>query len=311
MSLLLAGTVLLLHARGNSDLIPVSEPLSQFPRTIAGWTGSDVQIDQETLDVLGAGDFLSRVYSQQGQALPIGLFIGYFPTQRTGVTIHSPKHCLPGAGWVFESSQYVDLNDANGKAHRVGEYIIGNGESRQFVIYWYQAHGRSVANEYMAKIYMVTDAMRLNRTDGALVRVITPIGPEEDTSAARARAEAFTAQLAPCSRALSRTRWMRRSRNRQCGSAKEFRLCSCERQPIRMGDSEKLVQSSSIGLRWQVETDESARNSLGAHARLSRSLCWPDVTAIQTCASRSIWRAESGIAPRANTGKPPSSFQTL
>ena len=154
-------------------------------------------ISQETLDVLGAGDFLSRVYTRDGGAQPIGLFIGYFPTQRTGVTIHSPKNCLPGAGWVFESSQYVDLNDAHGKAHRVGEYIIANGDNRQFVIYWYQAHGRSVANEYLAKMYMVTDAMRLNRTDGALVRVITPIDSQGGTSAAKARAEAFTAQLAP------------------------------------------------------------------------------------------------------------------
>jgi EpsI family protein len=175
----------------------VSEPLSQVPRTIAGWKGSDVRIDQDSLEVLGAGDFLSRVYTQDGGARPIGLFIGYFPTQRTGVTIHSPKNCLPGAGWFFESSQYVDLKDANGKPHHVGEYIIADGENRQFVIYWYQAHGRSVASEYMAKVYMVTDAMRLNRTDGALVRVITPIDSREDTPAARARAEAFTAQLAP------------------------------------------------------------------------------------------------------------------
>jgi EpsI family protein len=171
--------------------------LWQVPGNIALWTGSDQPIDQETLDVLGAGDFLSRVYTREGQSPPIGLFIGYFPTQRTGVTIHSPKNCLPGAGWFFESSQYVDLSDTNGKEHRVGEYIIGNGEMRQFVIYWYQSHGRSVANEYMAKIYLVTDAIRLNRTDGALVRVTTPIGTREGTSAARARAEAFTAQLAP------------------------------------------------------------------------------------------------------------------
>ncbi|MGO9340649.1 MAG: exosortase C-terminal domain/associated protein EpsI [Terracidiphilus sp.] len=194
---LLAGTALLLFARGNKDLIPASEPLSQVPETIAGWSGRDIQIDQASLDVLGPGDFLSRVYGHEGQAAPIGLFIGYFPTQRTGVTIHSPKNCLPGAGWVFESSKYTNLTDADGKVHRVGEYIIGDGEERQFVIYWYQAHGRSVANEYMAKIYLVTDAMRLNRTDGALVRVITPISPKEDTETAAARAEAFTAQLAP------------------------------------------------------------------------------------------------------------------
>ena len=195
--LLLAGTALILRARGDSDLIPASEPLSQFPRAIAGWTGRDLPIDRETLDVLGAGDFLSRVYTGNGGAQPIGLFIGYFPSQRTGASIHSPKNCLPGAGWAFESSRYVDLNDASGKAHRVGEYIIANGEDRQFVIYWYQAHGRSVANEYLAKIYLVTDAMRMNRTDGALVRVIAPIDPREGESAARARAEAFVAQLAP------------------------------------------------------------------------------------------------------------------
>ncbi len=195
--LLLAGTALILQARGNKDRIPVSESLLQVPRTIAGWAGSDVQIDQQSLDILGAGDFLSRVYIQDGRSLPIGLFIGYFASQRTGVSIHSPKHCLPGAGWGFESSRYVDLKDVNGKAHQVGEYIIANGDNRQFVIYWYEAHGRSVANEYMAKIYMVTDAMRLDRTDGALVRVITPINSREGTNVARDRVEAFVAQLAP------------------------------------------------------------------------------------------------------------------
>jgi EpsI family protein len=196
--LLLIATLLLLHARGDIDKVPASEPLPQLPHEIAGWTGSgDIPIDQETLDVLGAGDFLSRVYTQGPGVPSVGLFIAYFPSQRTGVTIHSPKHCLPGAGWVFESSQYVDLNDTNGKPHRVGEYIISNGDEREFVIYWYQAHGRSVANEYLAKIYMVTDAMRLNRTDGGLVRVITPIDSTGGTPAARARAEAFTAQLAP------------------------------------------------------------------------------------------------------------------
>jgi EpsI family protein len=195
--LLLAGTVLILHARGYADRIPVSEPLARIPTVIGKWTGSDVPIDQETLDVLGAGDFLSRVYTKDGGGQSIGLFIGYFPTQRTGVTMHSPKNCLPGAGWAFESSRYLDLSDANGKAHRVGEFIITNGENRQFVIYWYQAHGRSVASEYLAKIYMVTDAIRMNRTDGALVRVIAPIDPREGASAAKARAEAFVAELAP------------------------------------------------------------------------------------------------------------------
>lgn len=194
---LLLGAALLVHARGKVNVVPWSEPLSQLPHTIGGWTGSDVAIDQETRDVLGDGDFLARTYVRKGQAAPIGLFIAYFPSQRTGSTIHSPKHCLPGAGWIFETSNYVNLRDIHGKEHRVGEYVLSNGDAKQFAIYWYQAHGRSVANEYKAKFYLMADAMRLNRTDGALVRIMVPIVPDEGVAAAKARAEAFTAQLVP------------------------------------------------------------------------------------------------------------------
>jgi EpsI family protein len=194
---MLAVTGLLLQARGSGDRIPVSEPLSQIPHALGVWSGSDLQIDQESLDVLGPGDFLSRTYAHGTDEQAIELFVGYFPTQRTGVSIHSPRNCLPGAGWAFESSRYLNLADANGKPHRVGEYIITNGENRQFVIYWYQAHGRSVANEYLAKMYLVLDAMRMNRTDGALVRVATPISSTENSAMAKVRAEAFASQLAP------------------------------------------------------------------------------------------------------------------
>jgi EpsI family protein len=197
VAVLLAATALLLHARADVDRNPPSEPLGEFPKTIAGWSGSDVPIAQSALDILGPGDFLSRTYAKGGESLPIGLFIGYFPSQRDGAAIHTPMVCLPSAGWAFDSQQYVVLNDALGKPHQVGEYIISNGEIRQFVIYWYQAHGRSMANDYVAKIHMMADALLLNRTDGALVRVITPIGSREGLAPARTRAEGFAAQLAP------------------------------------------------------------------------------------------------------------------
>ena len=88
----------------------------------------------------------------------------------------------------------MQAND--GKDYQVGEYVIGNGETRQFVLYWYQAHGRSVANEYVSKAYLIADAIRMNRTDGALVRVITPIVGGEPVSAARDRALLFAKQMA-------------------------------------------------------------------------------------------------------------------
>lgn len=194
---MLVSADLLLHSRSGAEIIPVSESLSELPLMIAGWNGSNTQIDQEVLNVLGPGEFVSRVYTREPESEPIGLFIAYFPTQRTGVSVHSPKNCLPGAGWDFESSRYVDLKDATGRSHQVGEYVISNGEERQFVIYWYQAHGRSIASEYWAKVHMVIDAMRMDRTDGALVRVATPISRSEGDQQARNRTEIFARQLAP------------------------------------------------------------------------------------------------------------------
>jgi EpsI family protein len=207
---LLLATVFVLQSRGDTDRVPASEPLHQMPQTFGAWTAHDLPLDDDTLAVLGKGDFLNRIYTAsqpssptidvlgpRSAIAPISLFIGYFATQRTGQTMHSPQHCLPGAGWTFDSQKYVDLQDVNGKKYKVGEYVISNGESKQFVIYWYQAHGRSIPNEYLAKLYMVTDAIRTNRTDGALVRVITPVMPNEPAEAAEDRAVHFTQQMAP------------------------------------------------------------------------------------------------------------------
>lgn len=193
--LMFAGSAFLLNARGADDIVPPHLSLDRFPQEVEGWIGRDEAIDQETLDVLGNGEFLSRNYSEPGNSNSIDLFIAYFPSQRTGMTIHSPRNCLPGAGWTFDSSEYVKLKDTAGKSHNVGEYVISNGDAKAFVIYWYEAHGRSTASEYAAKAYLVTDSLRLHRTDGGLVRVVTSLSPQESVGRARARAENFTSQL--------------------------------------------------------------------------------------------------------------------
>jgi EpsI family protein len=209
---ILAFTLFVLESRGDADHVPPSEPLRLMPTTIANLTSVDIPLTDDTLSVLGNGDFLNRIYSNRPNTFtqtsltptpaqqlspPVSLFIGYFATQRTGQTMHSPQNCLPGAGWTFDWKKYVSLQDVNGKDYRVGEYLISNGDKKQFVIYWYQAHGRSVPNEYAAKAYMVTDAIRMNRTDGALVRVITEVMPNESLETAEARATHFTQEMAP------------------------------------------------------------------------------------------------------------------
>jgi EpsI family protein len=199
---LLVSTIFVLESRGDVDRVPPSEPLSMMPRSFGSWTAQDIPLTEDTLEVLGKGDFLNRIYTSRstvpGTAIPpVSVFIGYFASQRTGQTMHSPQNCLPGAGWTFDSQKYAQIQDINGKTYNVGQYVITNGESKQFVIYWYQAHGRSIPNEYVAKGHMVLDAIRTNRTDGALVRVITPVMPSEPLEAAEARAIQFTQQMAP------------------------------------------------------------------------------------------------------------------
>jgi EpsI family protein len=211
VALLLLATAVMLHSRSDTDRVPASQPLSYMPQTIGPWTSTDIPMQEDVLAILGKGDFLNRVYmgpsvlsgsnaapvSTAGlRPVPISLFIGYFPSQRTGQSIHSPQNCLPGAGWTFESSRYTTLTADNGKVFRVGEYVISDGNTKQFVLYWYQAHGRSIANEYTAKLYMIADAIRLNRTDGAIVRVITPLMAQEDVATARARVVRFTSEMA-------------------------------------------------------------------------------------------------------------------
>jgi EpsI family protein len=199
--LLLTSTLFVLQSRGDVDQVPVSEPLNHMPQSFGSWTARDIPLTDDTLEVLGKGDFLNRIYTsdQPGSAgqPPISLFIGYFASQRTGQTMHSPQNCLPGAGWTFDSQKYSEIQDINGKTYKVGEYVIGNGDVKQFVIYWYQAHGRSIPNEYIAKGFMVADAIRMNRTDGALVRVITQVLPSESLETAKERALRFTQQMAP------------------------------------------------------------------------------------------------------------------
>jgi EpsI family protein len=198
LTLLLLFATVVLYSRADVDRVPPSTPLDQLPKTIDSRSSKEVPIDPGALRLLGSGSFLHRIYTgttpggAPDDAGAIGLFIGYFPTQRTGQAIHSPQNCLPGAGWSFLSSRKISLPNMDGD---VGEYVITDGTAKQLVLYWYRSHGRSIASDYAAKAYMMADAIRYNRTDGALIRVITPIREQESTESAHDRATAFASQL--------------------------------------------------------------------------------------------------------------------
>ncbi len=208
IAVLLLATLLVIQARGDVDQVPPSTPLSQLPTTLSDWNSQDVAISPDALEILGKGDFLNRVYGANStgaqssprvapQRVPVQLFIAYFPTQRSGQSIHSPQNCLPGSGWTFVNSGVTSFTDRTGKTYRVGDYLISNGRDKQEVLYWYQSHGRSIANDYAAKLAMLTDAIRYGRTDAALVRVITSVGAGEDAQTAHQRVIDFAKLVTP------------------------------------------------------------------------------------------------------------------
>jgi EpsI family protein len=195
---LIAVTAILLQARGRIEVIPHHLPLSSFPAQLGNWDSTDIALDKQTLEVLGAGDFLERVYQGSSGNLPaIDLFLAYFPSQRTGDTIHSPQHCLPGAGWNPEENSRVMLSLSGHGPFPVNRYVISKAGARKLVLYWYWAHDRGVASEYWAKFYLVKDAIRMNRSDGALVRITTDMFPGETADAAQQRLLPFTSYVVP------------------------------------------------------------------------------------------------------------------
>jgi EpsI family protein len=202
-AILMLTTAILLQAHSRGEYFPPRSPLSSLPAQIDGWVGTDDVLDQQTLDILGPGEFLVRDYQKTGVAAGqpqdpwVNLYIAYFPSQKAGDTIHSPNHCLPGAGWVPTSREIIKLNRPDGSSFPVNRYVVAKGEERQLVLYWFQAHGRAVASEYWAKYYLVSDSMRMNRSDGGLVRLMTPMLDGESVDAAQTRLMKLGSQFIP------------------------------------------------------------------------------------------------------------------
>jgi EpsI family protein len=199
-TVLIAAAAVFLQAHVGSEVFPPRQMLESFPKQLGPWKGADVVIDKEVLDVLGPGDFLLRDYEKDEpeRVEPnINLFIAYFRSQRTGDTIHSPQNCLPGAGWAPIENSRITLSVAGHAPFPANRYIIAMGDSREVVLYWYWAHNRGVASEYLAKYHLIDDSIRMNRSDGSLVRIISPMLPGETPAAAERRLLPFTSSVVP------------------------------------------------------------------------------------------------------------------
>jgi EpsI family protein len=177
LSLVLLAQAGVFYGFSRNEHVPARAPLANFSIDNTPWRMMQEQeLDKDTLEVLKADDLTSRVYQNRDTGRYATLFVAYFETQRTGKAPHSPKNCLPGSGWVQTQSGTVDI-DIPGRAApiSVNRYIVARGENESVVLYWYQARDRVIASEYTAKIYTIEDAIRYNRSDTALVRVVVGV----------------------------------------------------------------------------------------------------------------------------------------
>jgi EpsI family protein len=184
----------LLHTVSRGESAVSRRPLSQFPQSFSNWTSQDQPIEPRIIQALSVTDYVSRVYFDSSRD-PIELYIGFYASQRTGDAVHSPKNCLPGSGWDPIRFSYVTIPLASGRQIIVNETVVQKGLDKQLVFYWYEGRGRVIASEYSAKFWMVADAISRNRTDAALVRIVTPI--DDGEANARARLLKFTQLLFP------------------------------------------------------------------------------------------------------------------
>jgi EpsI family protein len=191
LSLVLLAQAGIFYGFSRQERIPLHKPLQEFSLNSPTWTTQqDISLDKETLEVLQADDILSRTYKNNETGVFATLFVAYFQTQRTGKTPHSPKNCLPGSGWVPSESGYVEIPIAGQmKPISVNHYVVSRGDNQSIVLYWYQSHNRVVASEYSAKIFTVTDAIRYNRSDTSLVRVVIGADHGDGKSADKAAIE--------------------------------------------------------------------------------------------------------------------------
>jgi EpsI family protein len=170
-----------------------------FPKTIHGWVAEDSPVDPNDLKDLGLSDYLSLEYAASKGRSSVSLWVAYYERQKPGTSIHSPKACLLGGGWEMSKKRVVAIGQTTPGGHQlsVNRAVIRIGPQKALIYYWYRIGADFVSNEFVLKYAIFWNKLRKSRTDGALVRLITPIAPLEGEAAADARLQSFARELLP------------------------------------------------------------------------------------------------------------------
>ena len=163
----------------HSERITPNKPFSEFPLEIDQWKGNKGELDRKVYNILGVEDYILANY-RKNSGETVNLYVGFYQSQKEGDIIHSPKNCMPGAGWkIMDTSiETVEMADTEKKIKTI-KLLLQKGEEKQVVLYWFQSRGRIISSEYMQKIWLVIDSVTKQRTDGSFVRLISPVTVDE------------------------------------------------------------------------------------------------------------------------------------
>lgn len=180
------------------EKIPSSKPFINFPLAIGEWQGKRQFLDKQFIDALQFSDYTSVDYSKP-DSLPVNVYVAYYESQRKGISIHSPETCLPGSGWLFKQAgtMTIPLYGKGPSSITVMRALMERGGSTQLVYFWFNQRGRILTNPYEMKMYNIWDALTRKRTDGALVRFITPMSASEKVADADKRLKSFILEMVP------------------------------------------------------------------------------------------------------------------
>lgn len=171
--------------------VPAHEDFISFPLQYPDWLGQHEKLDEQVVGKLGMTDYLFSNFVGIDSNV-VNLYVAYYESQRKGVSPHSPRVCIPGGGW-----EIADFRRTEVAGKPINRVIIKNGDQEQLVYYWFQGRSRQIANEYLNKWFLFRDALLENRTDGALVRYVTPILPGESHQQADTRIQSLMQHTTP------------------------------------------------------------------------------------------------------------------
>jgi exosortase D (VPLPA-CTERM-specific) len=193
---LLLATVAAARTAATGEKVPLARPFIDFPLRLSDWTGAGTQLDRQFLDELKLSDYVMIDYRNPvGQE--VNFYVAYYKSQSKGEATHSPATCLPSSGWVFNESGTVPLNLAGGKTLQVSRAFMEKNGVKQLVYFWFPQRGRVLNNIYEIKLYNFLDALTRHRTDGALVRVMTPVYENDAPGSAEQRLQRFAQAVVP------------------------------------------------------------------------------------------------------------------